>query len=160
MFAYLFAKKDRANIDDDELLAFRKLAELYRRKTQHRPSLMRKSVPAPYWRFFAMATKRKFKSDAFEAIHSAVEDMYSAGTIDKETMKTFDETCLSIPQELTPSEIKALRENNHVSQPVFARYLNTSESTVQKWETGAKRPSGPALKLLSIVRKHGLEMLS
>ncbi len=34
VFAYLFAKKDRANIDDDELLAFRKLAELYRRKTQ------------------------------------------------------------------------------------------------------------------------------
>ncbi|MBK5570710.1 DNA-binding transcriptional regulator [Ensifer sp. SSB1] len=107
-----------------------------------------------------MTTKRKFKSDAFEAIHSAVGDMYAAGTIDKETMRTFDETCLSIPQELTPGEIKALRENNHVSQPVFARYLNTSESTVQKWETGAKRPSGPALKLLSIVRKHGLEMLS
>ncbi|WP_441597341.1 MULTISPECIES: helix-turn-helix domain-containing protein [unclassified Ensifer] len=64
--------------------------------------------------------------------------------------------CLSIPQELTPGEIKALRENNHVSQPVFARYLNTSESTVQKWETGAKRPSGPALKLLSIVRKRGI----
>ncbi|MOA60645.1 Antitoxin igA-2 [compost metagenome] len=86
--------------------------------------------------------------------------MYAAGTIDKETMKTFDETRLSIPQELSPSEIKALRENNHVSQPVFARHLNTSESTVQKWETGAKRPSGPALKLLSIVRKHGLKMLS
>lgn len=120
---------------------------------------MPKSGPAPYWRF-AVTTKRKFKSVAFEAIHSAVEDMYAAGTIDKETMKTFDETCLSIPQELSPGEIKALRENNHVSQPVFARYLNTSESTVQKWETGAKRPSGPALKLLSIVRKHGLEMLS
>ena len=34
VFAYLFAKKDRANIDDDELLAFRKLADLYRRKTK------------------------------------------------------------------------------------------------------------------------------
>lgn len=34
VFAYLFAKKDRANIDDDELLAFRRLADLYRRKTQ------------------------------------------------------------------------------------------------------------------------------
>lgn len=90
-----------------------------------------------------MATKRKFKSDAFEAIHSAVEDMYKAGTIDKATMKTFDDTCLSIPQELTPSEIKALRENNHVSQPVFARYLNTSESTVQvgNRRQAAKRPS-------------------
>lgn len=107
-----------------------------------------------------MATKRRFKSDAFEAIHSAVEGMYAAGTIGKETMKTFDEACLTIPRELTPGEIKALRENNHISQPVFARYLNTSASTVQKWETGAKRPSGPALKLLSIVQKHGLEMLS
>ncbi|KYB45909.1 helix-turn-helix domain-containing protein [Brucella pecoris] len=107
-----------------------------------------------------MATKRKFKSDAFEAIHSAVEGMYKTGTIDKATMKTFDETCLVVPQELTPPEIKALREKNHVSQPVFARYLNTSESTVQKWETGAKRPSGPALKLLSIVQKHGIELLS
>ncbi|SMF03844.1 DNA-binding transcriptional regulator [Neorhizobium sp. CSC1952] len=107
-----------------------------------------------------MATRRKFKSDAFEAIHSAVEGMYEAGTIDKETLRTFDETCLSIPPELSPGEIKALREGNHVSQPVFARYLNTSESTVQKWETGAKRPSGPALKLLDIVRKHGLQVLS
>ena len=107
-----------------------------------------------------MATKRKFKSDAFEAIHSAVEGMYEAGTIDKETMRTFDETCLSMPAELSPHEIKALREDNHVSQPVFARYLNTSESTVQKWETGAKRPSGPALKLLDIVRKHGLRVLA
>ncbi len=107
-----------------------------------------------------MATKRKFKSDAFEAIHSAVEGMYKTGTIDKATMKTFDETCLVVPQELTPPEIKALREKNHVSQPVFARYLNTSESTVQKWETGAKRPSGPALRLLSIVQKHGIELLS
>lgn len=106
-----------------------------------------------------MATKRKFKSDAFEAIHSAVEGMYAAGTIDKETMRTFDETCLVVPAALKPEDIKALRERNHVSQPVFARYLNTSESTIQKWETGAKRPSGPALKLLSIVEKHGLDML-
>lgn len=107
-----------------------------------------------------MTAKRKFKSDAFEAIHSAVEGMYAAGTIDKETMKTFDETCLSAPAALSPEEIKALREKNRVSQPVFARYLNTSESTVQKWESGAKRPSGPALKLLGIVQKHGLRMLA
>lgn len=33
VYAYLFAKKDRANIDDDELRAFRKLADLYAEKT-------------------------------------------------------------------------------------------------------------------------------
>lgn len=107
-----------------------------------------------------MATRKAFKSEAFEAIHSAVEDMYKSGTIDKQTMRTFDETCLAVPLELSPGDIKRLREENRLSQPVFARYMNTSESTVQKWESGAKRPSGPALKLLDIVRKHGLQVLS
>jgi putative transcriptional regulator len=105
-------------------------------------------------------TKRKFKSDAFEAIHSAVAGMHRAGTIDKETMRHFDETCLADTVELSPREIKQLREKYKVSQPVFARYLNTSESTVEKWETGANRPSGIALKLLNVVRKHGLQVLT
>lgn len=96
-----------------------------------------------------MATKGKFKSDAFEAIHSAVEDMVRAGTVDKQTLRSFDEACLSRPTTFDAKQIKALRERNHVSQPVFARHLNTSESTVQKWETGAKRPS-MALKLLTV----------
>lgn len=43
---------------------------------------------------------------------------------------------------MQPQEIKALREQLRLSQPVFARYLNTSVSTVQKWETGVKRPCG------------------
>jgi putative transcriptional regulator len=42
---------------------------------------------------------------------------------------------------------------------LFGRYLNTSESTVEKWETGAKQPSDMALKLLAVVQKHGLEAL-
>lgn len=33
IYAYLFAKKDRANIEDSELAAFKKLAELYRLNT-------------------------------------------------------------------------------------------------------------------------------
>jgi putative transcriptional regulator len=61
---------------------------------------------------------------------------------------------------MEPSQIKQLREANGVSQPVFARYLNTSESTVEKWETGAKRPSGIALKLLTIVAAYGLQILT
>jgi putative transcriptional regulator len=107
-----------------------------------------------------MTAKRKFKSDAFEAIHSAVAGMERAGTIDKATMRDFDETCLTVTPAIAPTEIKRLREANKVSQPVFARYLNTSESTVEKWETGAKKPSGAALKLLSIVQKHGLQILT
>lgn len=107
-----------------------------------------------------MTTKAKFKSDAFEAIHASASALRKVGAINKATIRRFDENCLTMPSEIKPAQIKKLREANHVSQLVFARYLNTSESTVQKWETGAKRPSGMALKLLAIVQKHGLQVLS
>jgi putative transcriptional regulator len=107
-----------------------------------------------------MARNRRYKSEASEAVHSAVEGMYRAGTIDKATMREFDEACLSTPAKMEPRRIKRIRESQKVSQPVFARYLNTSESTVEKWESGAKKPSGMALKLLDIVEKHGLKVLA
>ncbi len=106
-----------------------------------------------------MATKRKFKSDAFEAIHSSATALRNVGAINKRTMRDFDEAALSAPDHLAPEQIKRIREEARVSQTVFARRLNTSESTVEKWETGAKRPSGLALKMLSVVKKHGLAVL-
>ncbi len=107
-----------------------------------------------------MTAKTKFKSPAFEAIHSAAAGLYSVDAIAQETMRSFDDTCISRVSDFQPGEIKALRDQLNVSQPVFARYLNTSVSTVQKWESGAKRPGGLALKLLTIVQKHGLEVLA
>jgi len=47
-----------------------------------------------------------------------------------------------------------------VSQAVFAALLNTSVSTVQKWEIGQKRPTGTALKLLRLVQKNGLDIVA
>jgi putative transcriptional regulator len=107
-----------------------------------------------------MKVNRKFKSDAFEAIHSSASAMFKIGAIDKATMRDFDESCLAAPAPMGPRRIKRIRESQKVSQPVFARYLNISESTVEKWETGAKKPSGMALKLLDIVEKHGLKVLA
>ena len=107
-----------------------------------------------------MTTKQKFKSDAFEAIHSSARAMFKVGAISKTTLRQFDKSCLSVPSEIDPRQIKKIRQRNRVSQPVFAHYLNTSESTVQKWEAGAKRPSGMALKLLAVVQKHGLKVLA
>jgi len=107
-----------------------------------------------------MTTKPKFNSDAFEAVHASARALFKVGAIDKTTLRNFDEACIAYPNEIKPAQIKKIREFNHVSQSIFARYLNTSVSTVQKWETGAKRPSGMALKLLAVVRKHGLKVLA
>ncbi len=107
-----------------------------------------------------MTRKGPFKSDAFESIHASARALAGVGGISKTTMREFDAACLAAPGPLGPRDIRRLRRRHRVSQPVFARYLNTSPSTVQKWETGAKRPSAMALKLLAVVQKHGLDVLS
>ncbi len=106
-----------------------------------------------------MAMKTKFKSEVSEAIHTSAAMLHKVGAMDKMTMLDFDSRHL-VANDIAPAEIKQLREANNVSQRVFARYLNTSESTVEKWESGAKRPSPPLRKLLSVVQKHGLQVLA
>lgn len=53
-----------------------------------------------------------------------------------------------------------IRESSHVSQAVFAALLNTSVSTVRKWEVGQKKPTGTALKLLHLVQQNGLGIVA
>jgi putative transcriptional regulator len=104
---------------------------------------------------------KKFRSEVFQSIHESANALFAVGAISKATMREFDDSCLAtIPDAIPAEAIKALRERNNVSQPVFARYLNTSASTVKQWESGDKHPSGMALKLLSIVQKHGLKILA
>ena len=55
---------------------------------------------------------------------------------------------------------KHIRESARVSQAVFARLLNTSLSTVQKWEIGQKKSTGTALELLHLVHQRGLEVVA
>lgn len=88
-----------------------------------------------------------------------MEGFHRSGLIDKRTMREFDEACLTPTPALAPEEIRAIREKERVSQPVFARYLNVSRNLVSDWERGVKRPGGPALRLLTIVRNRGLEAI-
>ncbi len=99
---------------------------------------------------------RKYRSAAMASIHETMESLHKTGAIDKQTMRRFDEACLTPVRPLTPREIKAIRERERVSQTVFANYLNVTANLVSKWERGEKRPSGPALKLLTLVEKHGI----
>jgi putative transcriptional regulator len=65
-----------------------------------------------------------------------MEAMHEIGAIDKQTMR------------------------EHISQPVFARYLNVSKNLVSDWERGVKKPGGPALRLLTVIQKKGLEAIA
>jgi putative transcriptional regulator len=98
-----------------------------------------------------------YKSDALAAIHETVESLHTVGAVTKQTLRTFDDSCLTPIAPLTPDEIRAIPDHEQVSQSVFAHYLNVSTSIVSKWERGDKTPTGSSLKLLSIVRHKGLE---
>ena len=100
---------------------------------------------------------RKKKSLILEAVHETAKDLYKTGVMNLVTMREFDRLCLPVIEPLEPIEIKQIRETANVSQAVFAAILNTSLSTVQKWEIGQKRPAGTALKLLHLVQKGGLD---
>jgi putative transcriptional regulator len=99
---------------------------------------------------------RQYRSRAMASIHETAEGLHAAGVMDKQTMRRFDEACLTPVLPLTAEEIRALREREGASQAVFARYLNVSTGLVSQWERGEKRPQGTSLKLLSLVAKHGL----
>ena len=103
---------------------------------------------------------RKKKSKILEAVHETAKGLLSAGAIDQVTMREFDRLTLPPVEPMRPAQIKRIRERSHVSQAVFAALLNTSVSTVQKWEIGQKRPTGTALKLLHLVQKNGLDIVA
>jgi putative transcriptional regulator len=90
-------------------------------------------------------------------VHETALGLRSAGLISKRRMGEFDALCRLEVKELSPAAIKRLRERANLSQAVFAAVINTSVSTVQKWEIGDKRPSGPSLKLLNLIERRGLE---
>jgi putative transcriptional regulator len=104
--------------------------------------------------------KRQYGSDILASIHETAEGLHEAGLIDRQTMRKFDESCLTPVPKLTAAEILALREREGASQSVFARHLNVTPGLVSQWERGEKHPSGPSLKLLSLVARHGLAMVA
>ncbi|MCG6203071.1 DNA-binding transcriptional regulator [Rhodopseudomonas sp. HC1] len=93
-------------------------------------------------------------------VHDTAIGLHRAGVIGKETMREFDALCLTPVSPMAPDEIRALREREQVSQPVFARYLNVRKDAVSKWERGEKRPDGPSLKLLNLVKAKGLASIA
>lgn len=103
---------------------------------------------------------KKYRSDAFAAIHETMEELHEIDVIDKQTMREFDADCLTPVQALSPADIRQLREREHLSQPVFARYLNVSSNLISAWERGVKKPGGPALRLLTVVQKNGIKAIA
>jgi putative transcriptional regulator len=96
-----------------------------------------------------------------QAIQETVLSLYNAGLMSEKKVRSFSALKNWKPPQrpFSAEAIRRLRRRHKVSQPQFARLLGIGKTTVQQWEQGVKRPSGPSLKLLNIIDKHGLEVL-
>ena len=98
-------------------------------------------------------------SKIIEELRADIAELYAEGAVSKITMRGFESICPPPVRELSPSDIRNLRLALNFSQPVFALHLNTTASTVRKWEQGDSRPAGPALKLLNVIADKGLQTI-
>src|ERR1019366_6493834 len=99
---------------------------------------------------------KQYRSSVMASIHETAEGLHAAGVMDKQTMRKFDDACLTSARPLTPEEIRSLREREGASQAVFARYLNVTTGLISQWERGEKHPQGASLKLLTLVARNRL----
>lgn len=102
----------------------------------------------------------RYASRISRVVHEAARDAHDSGAMDKTTMRKFDSLCLAQVDELSPKQIQALRARERVSQAVLARHLNETTGLISQWERGERRPSGPALTLLSLIKRKGLDVLA
>jgi putative transcriptional regulator len=100
-----------------------------------------------------------------EELLETAQDMRTSGLMSKAvhekiTIRHLGET-VSFSKAVVPSgkEIRAMRERAHLSQAVFAHYLKLTVGYVSQLERGAKRPTGPALVLLDVIRRKGIEAI-
>ena len=101
-----------------------------------------------------------------KAMLETADDLAEGGLIDPETHRRIvlrhlpeSERLIEIP---VPSgkDIRAMREKANLSQAVFARRLNLTAGYISQLERGVKKPSGPVLVLLNLIRKRGIDAIS
>ncbi|MFZ5811923.1 MAG: helix-turn-helix domain-containing protein [Thermodesulfobacteriota bacterium] len=98
-------------------------------------------------------------SDLHDAINEMADGLYNAGGMDKITLRQIKMLCIPSAREYSAEQIKEIRKKTKTSRAVFATLLNVKPSTVEHWERGLKKPSGPSLRLLEVVDRKGIEAL-
>ena len=98
-------------------------------------------------------------SEILDIAHDMARDLFKAGAMDEITMRQVKALCLPVKRAFRPEDIRRIRFANHVSQAAFAAILGIGKTTVQQWEQGQKKPSGPAQRLLDLIDRKGLAAL-
>lgn len=103
-------------------------------------------------------------SNLTEVLLETAEDMHSAGlmvdeTYEKITVRHLGPDAPLTATPITPEEIRSVRERAHLSQAALAKYTNLTAGYISQLERGTKQAKGPALAILNVIRRKGIEAL-
>ncbi len=109
-------------------------------------------------------TREAQPSRLARALLETADDMRAAAILDeaaheKITLRHLGTKPGAVAAPITGEEIRSMRERANLSQAVFARYLNLTTGYVSQLERGTKRPTGPALVLLNVIRRKGVDAI-
>jgi putative transcriptional regulator len=98
-------------------------------------------------------------SELLNAAHEMASALHNVGAMDEITMRKIDALCIPNKKIFSKDDVRIIRKKTRLSQAVFAEFLGIGKTTVQQWERGDKRPSGPSCRLLDLVDRKGIEAL-
>lgn len=88
-------------------------------------------------------------NEILEALNDVLDHVKGKKTLRTTTIKT-----PVVIAPFSPEEVEGIRKKLNVSQAVFAKMLNVPLVTAKSWESGARKPSGAALRLLQLVKEN------
>lgn len=99
-----------------------------------------------------------------EAILEMNDDQLRSGLIDKAehekiTIRHMGVRGLGMSMPISGEDVRIMREQAHMSQAAFARVLNLTVGYISQLERGIRKPTGPALSLLNVIRRKGVEAI-
>lgn len=111
-----------------------------------------------------MKTNKTKHSRLTQALLETANDMKNVGIMSETTYNKITMRHLGLENKvriepLTSNKIRMMRIQAHMSQAVFAHYLNVTVGYVSQLERGAKRPTGAALALLNVIHRKGIEAI-
>jgi putative transcriptional regulator len=106
----------------------------------------------------------KKMSSVVESILENAQDLHELGLMDDEeyrkiTIRHLGHKAPGAAKPISAKAIKKMREDANLSQAAFARYLNLTPGYISQLERGTKQPKGPALALLNVIRRKGVEAI-
>ncbi len=63
-------------------------------------------------------------------------------------------------RKFSGEDVRSIRQKNHLTQAILAKYLCVSKKTIEAWESGRNTPNGPSSRLLELLDRQAISIVT